>query len=223
MWIAATLFALSFTGAHVSAHARPRNHLDAPSCQVPGDFGSVSAGPVRLVTGVLSLERAKRDGIRQTWARNSSATYFVVGDTVGGRTVMPTLVKENRERNDLIILRMAEAYGLNQNTLNVKTMAFLAVVDRYAASFTHALKTDDDSYVDLAGLAAKVHVAAGHAPVGKQYLGHVWGRWGNNGTAGVPVIRDPSNKWHVPEADWPASHYPRYCSGAGTSNERGHA
>lgn len=97
---------------------------------------------LKILMGILSAGNSttKREAVRQTWAKDIVNKYFVVA---GPWT--PSLETEFSSQQDILWLDQPERY----NDLLYKTGAFFAVARRHVWGFSHILKTDDDSYINL--------------------------------------------------------------------------
>jgi hypothetical protein len=146
--------------------------------------------------GVLSGYATKRQEVRDTWAKDSSCVYFIVGKKDGA---WPE--EEATLHSDLLLLDMEEVY---QNTLSIlpyKTALWFYLANQRFPEAMHILKTDDDSYVDVDGVQAEL-------------LQGQPDYWGDVRRKGKP-IRDPDSKWYIPSSIWSNEAYPDFCSGAG--------
>lgn len=148
-----------------------------------------------IPVGVLSGYALKRQAVRSTWGKDVCA-YFIVGKKDGA---WPE--EEATHHGDLLLLDMEEVYQGVTSILPYKTAIWLYLAHERFAGATHVLKTDDDSYVEMAGLQVELMQAQ------PDYWGYVH--------RGARPIRDPKDKYFLPSSMWNESVFPDYCSGAG--------
>ena len=152
-----------------------------------------------VVLGVLShsQNRRSRDMIRQTWGRGQRV-LFVISEPCSPSPESP----EMRRHQDLLILRRPETY----RGLPYKTQVFFHAVYAHTDAFGHALKTDDDSYVNVPRLAQVLSAD------GVDYWGYIF--------AHSEVQRQSSHKFYVAHHEYAGSHFPPFCSGVGYAVSR---
>lgn len=160
---------------------------------------------IRLVIGILSSNPDKRTAVRQTWAKDIINLYFIVA---GPWT--KDLEQEFHSFKDILWLDQPERY----EDLIYKTGAFFAVVDKYVIGFTHVLKTDDDSYINLPVL--KEELWKDGEGWEHEYFGHCHEK--------QTVPYRPFQKERLPpyfqkfivnKTIYPEKWHPPYCQGAG--------
>jgi len=140
-----------------------------------GKSGSIS------IVGVLSTSDnfSWRKTIRATWAANSTV-FFVISGSCND------IKEEYHEYKDIIWIDMQESFRL----ITYKTSMFFQVVNMMASelnlTYSHVLKTDDDSYVALGRLEQLVKR---EDPKHLDYWGHTHSKY-------VKPIRDPENRYY---------------------------
>lgn len=157
---------------------------------------------VGVVSGAKNL--AWRQIIRQTWAskrsksdKTSNTVLFVVGGP------WKDIEDEYRQYHDMIWIDMEESFRL----ITYKTSMFLQVVaimtSELNVTYSHVLKTDDDSYVAVNRLESFLQ----QQPDMKY--------WGKCKTWHTEPIRNPDSRYYVSAEEYPERQYPPYCTGAG--------
>ena len=194
---------LSFEDCTQSLH--PSGSINSPSATVscrrmhykaPPKLAFEVAG--KVIVGVLSSakNRDRRNTIRDTWANHEGGRgiFFVVSGP------WEEIEEEHRNHQDLIWIEDEEDFLL----ITYKTGMFVQVLNAMAndlgLNYTHALKTDDDSYVAMERL--------------ERYLGEEEGidYWGNCGHYTRP-FRDPDHKYVVSREEYSRDFFPPYCQG----------
>jgi hypothetical protein len=201
----------------------------------------------RVVVFVSSARRncRHRKAIRQTWLRfarppsedapESTAlsgeerarltVRFVVSrkgadqNDADDAALDAALDAEHAQHGDLFFASTPEGY----DRLWAKALEFLktALEHDLAQSIAYFFHADDDSYVRLDLLVRDVLFnAASPAPRSSFYWGYAWNCPQQNPGAITSPIRDPRNKSHMPEADYPYESYPPFCSGCGFALSR---
>jgi hypothetical protein len=172
----------------------------------------------RVLVGILSAASGygpnRRNYIRSTWANKFPGVFFLVAGP------WEDVKEEYMFYQDMIWIDEDEVYKGEDSVLTYKTMSYFSIVTNTAKSvedggFAYAVKTDDDSYVNLKGIYDKVfhnqkqeeEEEAG----GKEEL-HYFGQCPQ---FQVLPSRDPTNKWSVSYATYPEPKLPLYCQGAG--------
>ena len=167
---------------------------------------SLSRFKRKLAIGIFSVPTekgaARRELIRETWARNQDATFIVGGQ-------WEVIEQEFARTQDLIWVDFREVYydkEKMESILPLKSLVFVNAYTKYAKFFRYFFKTDDDSMLDAASLN---EVLDNEEKEGKavDYWGTCWPQ--------SPVIRDPSHKWFIPRSTFKRDMYPLYCVGAG--------
>jgi len=112
---------------------------------------------------------------------------------------------------DMIWIDEEEAYQGENSVLTYKTISYFTLAQMFAkkpeeGGLQHAIKTDDDSYVNIGELQQKlIH---GEDKNTMHFYGHC-------PTFQVPPLRDRTMKWVVTYKMYPEPMFPRYCQGAG--------
>lgn len=111
---------------------------------------------------------------------------------------------EFASHGDLVWIDQKEHF----HSITRKTAIILVAVDQIMAHFkmnySHIIKTDDDSYVDLDGWRDFV---VRHGSKQLDYAGKF--------QAGPSPIRDPENKYYTSVEEYPEPFFPAYCQGLG--------
>jgi hypothetical protein len=131
---------------------------------------------------------------------------------------------EHAQHNDLFFASTPEGY----DRLWAKALEFLRVQlqqDSNQKSIAYFFHADDDSYVRLDLLVREVLFGPAAsppapAPRSRFYWGYAWNAPQQNPGATASPIRDPRNKSHMPEGDYPFESYPPFCSGCGFALSR---
>ena len=164
---------------------------------------------LKIVIGILSgnskAHAEKRKAVRQTWAKDLVNLYFIVA---GPWT--DSLAKEHRIKQDILWLDIPEHY----EDLFYKTSAFFAIIQKHVRGYTHVLKTDDDTYVNLPEL--KEELWRNGEGWEKDYFGHCHEK---RTTPYRPAHRkrlpEYFLKFIVNKTIYPEKWHPPYCQGAG--------
>ena len=171
----------------------------------------------KVIIGVLSAASSygprRRNYIRSTWARKYPGVFFLVAGP------WEDVKDEYMFYQDMIWIDEDEVYKGEDSVLTYKTMSYFAITHKLARSvedggFSYAIKTDDDSYVNVEGIYNKVFHAIekednGGGDVEKLHY------FGQCPQFQVLPSRDPENKWSVSYATYPEPKFPLYCQGAG--------
>lgn len=173
-------------------------------CLQKADSRSTQATHIRLLAGILSFSKNadNRQAIRETWGTHPAITkrVFILARP-NNVPDMHLLRQEAEARKDIIILyEIMESYrNVTYQTLELYKIAFLI------GSFSHVLKTDDDSYVRMDQLAQRL-----------QSLPAQWTYLGRHMIAGDKFDRNPQSHKYVSQ-EWDDSHnqLPRYAFGSG--------
>jgi len=149
-----------------------------------------------LIVGVLSSanNRDRRNTIRGTWAEGRRGIFFVVSGP------WEDIEEEHRNHQDLIWIEDEEDFLLIMYKTGMFVQVLNAMANDLGLNYTHALKTDDDSYVAMERL--------------ERYLGEEEGidYWGNCGHYTRP-FRDPDHKYVVSREEYSRDFFPPYCQG----------
>jgi len=178
-------------------------HFKAPYYRIQ------NVGP--LIIGVLSAASGsgptRRSYIRQTWAHSFKGTTFFL---VAGP--WKDVEEEFWKHRDLIWIDEEEVYQGEQSVLTYKTISYFAIAHLFGKSvedggWMHAIKTDDDSYVNVGRMMEKLTSKEGEF---RDY--HYYGQCPQ---FQVLPSRDQTNKWPVTYKTYPEPKFPLYCQGAG--------
>ena len=167
--------------------------------RVPAALSSLSPGSADLLPiGVLSGYRSKRNQVRATWGKASgSAVFFLVARKEGQWPLA-----EFDEFQDMILLDLPEVYSQLESVLPTKVQAWFHAAHTFLPDAPHVMKTDDDSFIDVASLRRQLRLLA------PAYWGHVF--------PSSKVARDArKNKWALPKSMFRPKVFPPYCTGAG--------
>ncbi|CAL8389350.1 unnamed protein product [Arctogadus glacialis] len=162
-----------------------------------------------LVVPVAPGNRLARDIIRQTWGKQSVVqgklvqTVFLLGLPTGAdaQRRQGELRVESRQHRDLIQSDFHDQY----RNLTIKTMMMLRWLDSHCTGASYAMKIDSDVFLNIQNLVRLLMDPA--TPRDNYMTGLVW--WHS------PVIRDPSNKLHMPRWIMAKPEYPPYPLGMG--------
>jgi len=161
-----------------------------------------------LIFGVLSSASGtgpeRRRYIRSTWANDVHGCFFIVAGP------WDAIEKEYMFYQDIIWIDHEEIYEGEISVLTYKTISYFSISHILAkrpedGGFIHAVKTDDDSYVNVAELQRML--------LGKD--GNNTDYWGHCPEYKVAPLRDPKLKWSITYKTYPEPMFPLYCQGAG--------
>lgn len=180
-----------------------------------------NAGP--LIIGILSAASGsgprRRNYIRSTWASSqyTNGTFFLVAGP------WEDIENEFEFYKDMIWINEKEIYQGEKSVLTYKTISYFVIAHMFGAApqqegydknvgrtgggWQHAIKTDDDSYVNLKLLEEKLI-----RPQGDFHNLHYYGQCPQ---FQVKPSRDKTNKWPVTYQTYPEPKFPLYCQGAG--------
>ncbi|KAI8464209.1 MAG: galactosyltransferase-domain-containing protein [Monoraphidium minutum] len=114
------------------------------------------------------------------------------------------LAAEQAQHGDLMLVDAAEGY----QHLWRKALVALRELEGRGVSCAYFVHADDDSLLRLDLLVPLLEAA----PRERHYWGYIWDGTGNRMTA---PIRNPNNKSHMPEEQYPYDSYPPFASGCG--------
>ncbi|CAL8333872.1 unnamed protein product [Lota lota] len=162
-----------------------------------------------LVVPVAPANKEARDVIRQTWGNRSVVrgrlvqTVFLLGLPTGAdaQQLRGKLRVESQQHRDLIQSDFQDHY----RNLTIKTMMMLQWLESHCAGASYAMKVDSDVFLNVQNLV-RLLLDPG-TPRHKYMTGLVW--WHS------PVLRDPSNRFHVPRQIVADAEYPPYPLGMG--------
>ena len=152
----------------------------------------------KVIVGVLSsaANQERRNIIRQTWANSEAGIFFIVSGP------WKDVEEEHNKYQDLIWIEGEEDVLL----ITYKTAMFFKVLDTMAKDlsldYTHALKTDDDSYVAMEKLRRFLEERKDIDYYGQ--CRHY-----------TRPFRDPEDKYYVSREEYAADYFPAYCQGGG--------
>jgi hypothetical protein len=178
-----------------------------------------NSGP--LIIGILSAASGsgpkRRNYIRSTWASSkyTNGTFFLVAGP------WEDIRREFEFYQDMIWIDEEEIYQGEKSVLTFKTISYFVIAHMFGAAplqrddesvakgggWQHAIKTDDDSYVNLKLLEEKLI-----RPAGEFHNLHYYGQCPQ---FQVKPSRDKTNKWPVTYQMYPEPEFPLYCQGAG--------
>lgn len=183
------------------------SHVATISC-VPTHYRipSLSTNDIKdtMVFGILSLNRSRRDVIRDTWGDGKRIFFLVAGN-------WGDIEDEYNEFGDMIWTDMLDRYRIDEfdprhGALTTKTSIFLYAMHTHVLKenpdIKYIFKTDDDSYVDKIQLEREI---GGMGEV------NYWG----NCREGLTPIRDENNRWYASFRSYPYTTFPPYCQGSG--------
>ena len=170
----------------------------------------------KIIVGVLSAASSygpkRRNYIRSTWGNQYPGIFFLVAGP------WEDIKDEYMFYQDMIWIDEDEIYKGEDSVLTYKTMSYFTIAHNIAKSvkdggFEYAVKTDDDSYVNLKGMYDKVykHVHEPNDGDSSSDLNY----FGQCPQFKVQPSRDQDNKWAVSYQTYPEPNMPLYCQGAG--------
>merc|ERR1712130_256462 len=152
------------------------------------------------MVGCLSTEDnfELRQAIRQTWARTQLAEVLVW--FVLARPSSDRVIEEAALFNDIVFVDIEEGYAF---ALPPKVQTFFGVSTQAFPETPWFIKTDDDSFLRIAGLLKVLDTQSSRED--RIYLGLMFERnWPG---------RDRDSKWFVAKDLWPNKAYPKYMDG----------
>eukprot|EP00984_Skeletonema_dohrnii_P006780 scaffold2419_cov126-Skeletonema_dohrnii-CCMP3373.AAC.6 len=164
-----------------------------------GRSATVSCRTIRFAAEASSFvgKSGWRKTIRATWAANSTVFFVIAGS-------WNDIKEEYHEYKDIIWIDMQESFRL----ITYKISMFFQVVNMMASelnlTYSHVLKTDDNSYVALGRLEQLVKR---EDPKHLDYWGHTHSKY-------VKPIRDPENRYYESLDQYPEPYYPPYVTGS---------
>ena len=164
-----------------------------------------------IIVGVLSAASGsgpeRRSYIRSTWGHtHDGSTFFLVAGP------WEDVKDEFTKYGDLIWIDEEEVYQGEKSVLTFKTISYFAIAHLFGRTvedggWMHAIKTDDDSYVNVRRLKEKLT-----ADDGEYRDLHYYGQCPQ---FQVLPSRDRESKWPVTYQTYPEPKFPLYCQGAG--------
>ena len=156
-------------------------------------------GKSGVIVGVLSTSEnfRWRNVIRSTWAAENTVFFVIAGS-------WDDIEEEYHRYKDIIWIDMEDSFRL----ITYKTSMFFQVVNMMASelnlTYSHALKTDDDSYVAIGRLEQLV---TEEKPTTIDY-------WGYSDMKYVKPLRNLKSRYYVSLDQYPEPYYPPYVAGA---------
>ena len=150
----------------------------------------------------------RRQALRRTWAseqlfkRPVTKVAFMIGMPTEPH-IFQALLQEFKEYGDLVVGNFMDSY----RNLTLKSIMALKWVSTYCTNAKHALKTDDDVFLNIVEVITLIKKQPQQTrlitcPVFNE--------------KDMPILRDPKScmKWCAEPTDFPGDMgYPRYCSG----------
>ncbi|KAG2493440.1 hypothetical protein HYH03_008258 [Edaphochlamys debaryana] len=179
-----------------------------------------SSAPPRVIIFVSSAAAniARRQALRKSWfrylhdpsplplhLRDSVSIHFVMSQDAQSEAV----AAEQAQYGDIVYVDAPQGY---QNLWR-KALTFLSWLEARGEPYDYVMHADDDSFVRLDLLLPEM----ARWPRERLYWGYVWDGTGNRCTA---PIRNPANKSHMPEEQYPLDFYPPFASGCGFALSR---
>ncbi|KAK3099292.1 hypothetical protein FSP39_002118 [Pinctada imbricata] len=149
----------------------------------------------------------KRSLLRETWAnRNvfrdiSVRIIFILGKPSKSSDQMK-VKNENLAHHDIIQGDFIDSF----KNITLKSILALHWINEHCLNSRYILKTDDDIFINIFALLEYM--------ISEIYSKNkvVMCQLKQNGTS--PIMRDPKNKWYIPEEVFPGkTHFPQFCSG----------
>jgi len=163
---------------------------------------SKEAHPFLLVIVCSSVPNFEaRYSIRESWAKETEAlkkvkVVFLVGTEVND-THQEQILSESEQYGDIIQESFIDTYA----NLTVKSLFLLKWFNTHCDKTQYVMKADDDMYINLDRLYATVQ--ANKRP--NLLMGSL--------ICNAIPIKDPYNKWYVPQYMFAGKRYPNYLSG----------
>lgn len=172
-------------------------------CAVETDDTDSKSPFLLIIVHSHLLNVARRNAIRQTWARNvlryhsslSSQVVFLLGSLDIDHD-NSTVLKESALYHDVLQWDFKDAY----HNLTLKSILGLRWSNDFCPHARFILKTDDDIYLNISSILGLLQ----HKREGFYIIGNV------NPSSSVMRV----GQWGVSIADYPSFTYPPYCSGA---------
>ncbi|RUS72644.1 hypothetical protein EGW08_019582 [Elysia chlorotica] len=179
----------------------------------PHNFGYVHNVPeactgraVELMVGVPSRIESftQRETIRETWgqfstdANNKAVLLFFLGSSTD-KITQQKVSEESQKHGDIVQETFIDAY----RNLSLKTVALVKWVSLYCPNSTFVLKADDDMYINVPRLLAKLRSQFDKGPLFIIGMLHPDSR----------PFRTKGHKWFMPPNEYRQKKYPNYVSG----------
>lgn len=164
-------------------------------------WSSATPSAIHIFAGVLSAPQnvQHRQALRRTWGSDSRIQLmFVLSRPTDARQVM-LLHEESKQHDDFVVVGQSASY----RDITWQTLDVFRLGARHKTA-THILKCDDDSYVNVDLLIARLSAL----PHSQLVLGHMLPPY--------KPIRQRNHLWHTTPEQWPHGKAgPRYPMGAG--------
>ena len=145
----------------------------------------------------------QRDAIRRSWGRSSEdkvAFTFLVGISED-ESVSSKVMQEAETHKDIVINKITDLY---QN-LSLKTLSAFHWMLKHCPRSQFLLKVDDDMFVQVEKLTAKISAILENDPRPRLILGNISRGW--------KPVRNPKSKYLITEAQYPEERYPDFATG----------
>jgi hypothetical protein len=204
-------------------------HFKAPVSEIQ------NSGPfiIGILSGASGLGPERRRVIRNTWASRNNDYRAKNNSTISDACHHDTIQREDCKTpavffivagpwedvqeefetyNDLIWIDEKEVYNGEKSVLTQKSFSFFTIAHLLARSidnggWRHAIKVDDDCYVNIKWIQEKLSF-----PHGEYHKLHYYGNCENRGHR---PIREPGNKFSATYQMYPEPEFPTFCLGAG--------
>lgn len=161
---------------------------------------------VELIAGIPSKANTfeSRMAIRDSWGKfqhdpaNNMLILFFLGVT-NDQATQEKINQEALKYGDIVQETFVDSY----RNLSLKTVALMKWVSFYCPDSTFVLKAEDDAYINIPRLLAKLREQLTRGPM------FIMGAVHHNT---VP-FRDQKNKWYVTRDEYPWKTFPNYLSG----------
>ncbi|XP_071489741.1 beta-1,3-galactosyltransferase 1-like [Diadema antillarum] len=191
---------------HVNPHDFKYVYNEPDRCEK----GENASDAFLLVLVLSSPDHFKqRTAIRDTWGGVANVdghdvrVLFLLGQNSPANGTLESLVRaESEQFHDIIQEDFIDSY----ENLTLKTIAVMKWTMTFCPKVAYVMKADDDVFLHIYNLVW--FLSNQTASTLNNYI--LCARF-----AGVKPIRDPKNKWYMPESQFPGGVYPVYCSGPG--------
>lgn len=153
-------------------------------------------------------DKEEKEGVmqRNPCHKESPAVFFIVAGP------WEEIQEEFETYNDLIWIDEKEVYNGENSVLTQKSFSFFTIAHLLAYSvnhggWRHAIKADDDCYVNMKWIQEKLSF-----PHGEYHKLHYYGNCENRGHR---PLREPGNKFSANYQMYPEPEFPTFCLGAG--------
>ncbi|KAK6990452.1 beta-1 3-galactosyltransferase 1 [Biomphalaria glabrata] len=161
---------------------------------------------VKLIVGVPSRTDSfeARQAVRETWGQyalvpaNNAVVLFFLG-VQPDRAGQEHIDAEALKFGDIVQEDFEDTY----RNLSLKSIAIMNWVSMYCPDSLFVLKADDDMYINVPRLVARLQKQMALGPC------FLIGALHSN----TSPFRDSKNKWYVTKAEYPEKYFPNYLSG----------